>query len=91
MPNGCAPIRVIRHGHPRLLAGKSCSVSYLEPTVGSVSTVTEPETLQQPIADCADIPHSLDPHPAIVLPRVAPHWEVDEQCRAQVADLDSYI
>ncbi|MGH3520188.1 MAG: hypothetical protein ACRDQ7_22955 [Haloechinothrix sp.] len=56
-----------------------------------MSTVTEPETLQQPIADCADIPHSLDPHPAIVLPRVAPHWEVDEQCRAQVADLDSYI
>lgn len=53
--------------------------------------MTEPESLQQLIADCADIPHSLDPHPAIVLPRTAPRWEVDDATQAQVEDIDDYV
>lgn len=56
-----------------------------------MSTVTDPENMQQLISDCQDIPHSLDAHPALVLPRSAPRWEVDEKCQAQVADLDEYV
>ncbi|WP_169732957.1 hypothetical protein [Haloechinothrix halophila] len=56
-----------------------------------MSTVKEPETWQQLIADCADIPRTLNPHPAVILPRAAPQWEVDEKCEAQVADLDEYV
>lgn len=47
--------------------------------------------MQELICDCADIPHSLDPHPALLLPRAAPHWEVNEKCCAQVDDLDEYV
>ncbi len=63
----------------------------MPPTVDVVSTVKEPETWQQLIADCADIPSTLDARPAVILPRAAPHWEVDETCEAQVADLDEYV
>ncbi|GAA5114781.1 hypothetical protein [Haloechinothrix salitolerans] len=56
-----------------------------------MSTVKEPETWQQLIADCSDIPHTLEASPAVILPRAAPHWEVDETCEAQVADLDEYV
>lgn len=62
-----------------------------QPNVVCVSTVKDPETIQQLIADCADIPHSLDAHERIVLPRTAPHWEVDDACCSQVADLDEYV
>lgn len=47
--------------------------------------------MQQLIADCSDIPNSLDAHEQLVLPRRAPHWEVDDACCAQVEDLDEYI
>lgn len=63
----------------------------MPPTVDVVSTVKEPETWQQLIADCADIPATLDAGPAVVPPRPAPRWEVDETCEAQVADLDEYV
>ncbi|MGH3449262.1 MAG: hypothetical protein ACRDQW_00740 [Haloechinothrix sp.] len=53
--------------------------------------VPEPENLQQLIADCADIPPSLEAHPVVIMPRTAPRWEVDDATRAQVEDLDDYV
>lgn len=55
---------------------------------------TEPETLGELIADCADIPPALHA-PAgrearLPAPRPRP-WTVDEACHAQVADLDAYV
>lgn len=85
------PVRVIRRGPSTLLIGKTCCRVIPEHTVVAVSTVTDPENMQQLISDCQDIPHSLDAHPALVLPRSAPRWEVDEKCQAQVADLDEYV
>jgi len=61
------------------------------PTVDIVSTVKDPETWQQLIEDCADIPRPSDASPSVVPPRAAPRWEVDERCEAQVADLDEYV
>lgn len=91
MPNGDTPGRVIHRVTSTLLIGKACWRLSSELTVDVVSTVTEPENMQQLIADCHEIPHSLDPHPALVLPRTAPRWEVTEKCQAQVADLDEYV
>ncbi|GAB3502315.1 hypothetical protein FB471_1874 [Amycolatopsis cihanbeyliensis] len=60
--------------------------------MSGVSTVTEPETLGELIADCADIPADLcREQRAMPRPRTANPWRVDEACHAQVADLDAYI
>lgn len=51
----------------------------------------EPESIGELIADCADIPASLQAE-NLPLPRqIAPPWTVDERCHAQVADLDAYV
>lgn len=47
--------------------------------------------MQQLIADCAEIPHSLDAQPAVLLPRAAPHWEVDDAAQAQADEMDDYV
>jgi hypothetical protein len=47
--------------------------------------------MQQLIDDCAEIPHSLDAQPAVILPRAAPDWEVDDATQAQVDDIDDYV
>ncbi|MBP2186288.1 hypothetical protein [Amycolatopsis magusensis] len=57
-----------------------------------MSTLTEPETIGELIADCADLPaelHACASTPAT--PKAAPHWTVDERCHAQVAELDAYV
>ncbi|WP_168214129.1 hypothetical protein [Prauserella flavalba] len=54
-----------------------------------MSTATEPETLAELIADCAEIPRPEVPRHEQV-PTAAP-WTVDDACHAQVADLDEYI
>ena len=56
-----------------------------------MNAVTEPETLSELIADCADIPDALrsDRPPR---PRPASRqWQVDDACQAQVAELDAYV
>ena len=56
-----------------------------------MNAVTEPETLSELIADCAQIPATLQAE-NLPLPRVtAQPWEVDEACHAQVAGLDAYV
>jgi hypothetical protein len=60
--------------------------------VVSVSIATEPETLGELIADCAQIPRSL--HTEQPLTRTVPvarSWEVDDRCHAQVAELEHYV
>ncbi|MEV4314408.1 hypothetical protein [Actinocrispum sp. NPDC049592] len=53
---------------------------------------TEADTLDELIADCAEIPSSLRPAGQLALvPRLAPAWEVTDGCRAQVEDLDEYV
>ncbi len=48
-------------------------------------------TLRQFVADCAELPPSLWPaQPVVPAPRAAGDWSVDEQCLAQVADLEDY-
>ncbi|MGW7539381.1 hypothetical protein [Amycolatopsis sp. NPDC054798] len=61
-----------------------------------MNLATEPETLGDLIADCADLPSALQPErPAdqarLPLPRTARPWTVDDACHAQVADLDAYV
>ncbi|TWE23086.1 hypothetical protein FHX69_4345 [Prauserella muralis] len=54
-----------------------------------VSIATEPESMDQLIADCADIPR-----PEVRQPRpseAAQPWTVDDVCHAQVAELDEYV
>jgi len=56
-----------------------------------VNAATEPETLSELIADCAEIPAALQAE-NLPLPHVtAPPWKVDEACQAQVADLEAYV
>ena len=56
-----------------------------------MNAVTEPETISELIADCAQIPAGLQAE-NLPLPRVtAPPWKVDEACHAQVAELDEYV
>jgi hypothetical protein len=59
--------------------------------VGGVSIATEPETMGELIADCGEIPRSLQAeiHPSS--PAAAPPWAVDDVCHAQVAELDFFI
>lgn len=61
------------------------------PYLRGVSIATEPETMEQLIADCADIPR---PQPHRPQPSEAAHarpWTVDDVCHAQVAELDEYV
>ncbi|MFC4000799.1 hypothetical protein ACFS2C_12080 [Prauserella oleivorans] len=50
--------------------------------------VTEPETLAELIADCAEIPRP--DVPAVREGTSAESWTVSDACHAQVADLDAY-
>lgn len=60
--------------------------------VAGVHPTTEPETLGELIADCADIPPALHAQTARDARLPAPRpWHVDEACHAQVADLDAYV
>lgn len=56
-----------------------------------VSIATEPETMGELIADCADIPRSLRTEIPRARPGAARTWAVDDDCHAQVAELDLYI
>ena len=54
--------------------------------------ITEADSIDELIADCAHIPPSVrESSQHAPLPRLAPAWEVTEGCRAQVADLDEYV
>jgi hypothetical protein len=59
--------------------------------VAEVSITTEPETMGELIADCADIPPSLHTEVPRARPGAARTWAVDDDCHAQVAELDLYI
>ncbi|MGQ0842404.1 hypothetical protein [Actinokineospora sp.] len=55
-------------------------------------SATEPNSMDELIADCAAIPASLTADPTTLpLPRAAARWEVDDACLAQVVDLDEYV
>ncbi|WP_116203887.1 hypothetical protein [Amycolatopsis circi] len=61
-----------------------------------MNLATEPETLGDLIADCAHFPSALRPERSadqarLPLPRAARPWTVDDDCHAQVADLDAYV
>ncbi|WP_297544564.1 hypothetical protein [Amycolatopsis sp.] len=56
-----------------------------------MSITTEPETMGELIADCADIPPSLHTEVPRARPGAARTWAVDDDCHAQVAELDLYI
>jgi hypothetical protein len=52
--------------------------------------VTDPDDLDELIADCAAIP--TPPRPAEqVFPRTAAPWTVDDACYAQVSELEEYV
>ena len=54
--------------------------------------ITEADSIDELIADCAQIPPSVrecPQHPP--LPRLAPSWEVTEGCHAQVDGLDEFV
>ena len=52
----------------------------------------EPDSLDDLIADCAEIPNTLRAtHPALPQPRAAARWEVDDACLAQVIDLEEFV
>jgi hypothetical protein len=59
--------------------------------VTGVSFSTEPETMGELIADCDEIPRSLQAEILASRPPAAQPWAVDEACHAQVAELDFYI
>ncbi|WP_176439824.1 hypothetical protein [Haloechinothrix alba] len=56
-----------------------------------MTKVTEPETMHELIADCAELPNALTPTSAVPPPPRAPTWDVDDRCCAQIADLDEYV
>lgn len=56
--------------------------------LGRMEIVTEPETLAELIADCAEIPRP--DVPAVREGTSAESWTVSDACHAQVADLDAY-
>ncbi|WP_197043224.1 hypothetical protein [Saccharothrix sp. NRRL B-16314] len=52
----------------------------------------EPDTLDQLIEDCTDLPEELRGEGrSLPAPRAARPWQVDEANYAQVADLDAYV
>lgn len=54
--------------------------------------ITEADSIDELIADCAQIPASVretPQHPP--LPRLAPAWEVTDRNQAQVKDLDEFV
>jgi hypothetical protein len=54
--------------------------------------VNDPDSLDELIADCAEIPRTLATcHLPVPSPRAAPPWQVDEVCLAQVSDLDEFV
>jgi hypothetical protein len=54
--------------------------------------ITEADSMDELIADCAEIPPSVRASTqAALLPRLAPLWEVTDGCRAQVEGLDEYV
>jgi hypothetical protein len=54
--------------------------------------ITEADSIDELIADCAHIPPSVrESSTNPPLPRLAPAWEVTDGCRAQVEDLDEYV
>ncbi|MET0235607.1 MAG: hypothetical protein ABW224_13260 [Kibdelosporangium sp.] len=54
--------------------------------------ITEADSIDELIADCAHIPSSVrESSPHAPSPRLAPDWEVTDGCHAQVADLDEYV
>jgi hypothetical protein len=70
---------------------QDCADGVSGPTVSNVHP-SEPESLAELIADCADIPSSLrTDRPRVPAPRAAEPWQVDATCAAQVNDLDEYV
>jgi hypothetical protein len=58
----------------------------------TVRYVNDPDSLDELIADCADIPDALCTcHLPVPPPRAATPWEVDETCLAQVIGLDEFV
>ncbi|HKS44563.1 MAG TPA: hypothetical protein VJT49_05505 [Amycolatopsis sp.] len=56
-----------------------------------MTPATEPETLDELINDCADIPEELRvPAGSAPHPPAPQQWVVDEACHSQVAGLDAY-
>ncbi|NIJ13475.1 hypothetical protein FHU38_003819 [Saccharomonospora amisosensis] len=51
---------------------------------------TEPDTLAELIADCAEIPRGPEV-PAARQQRPAAPWTVDDACHARVVELDEYV
>jgi hypothetical protein len=71
--------------------GRAVAPGAGRPSVTSVSTPVEPETLAELISDCAEIPQDLRPvSEAVPRPPAPASWTVDDSCHAQVADLDDY-
>jgi hypothetical protein len=54
--------------------------------------VNDPDSLDELIADCAEIPNAVRScHIPVPPPREATPWEVDEACLAQVIGLDEFV
>jgi hypothetical protein len=54
--------------------------------------IIEADSINDLIADCAQIPPSVrESRGAVPLPSLAPAWEVTDGCRAQVEGLDEYV
>jgi hypothetical protein len=54
--------------------------------------IPEPDTLDELIADCAEIPDALCTCHLRDLPEPAARpWQVDEACLAQVRDFDAFV
>ncbi|WP_436495651.1 hypothetical protein [Actinokineospora sp. HUAS TT18] len=51
----------------------------------------DPDTMDELIADCADLPSSPLTQPSAVPGPRYPDWSVDDATAAQMADLDAYI
>lgn len=54
-------------------------------------TTPEAETIDELIADCADIPAALRTPVTAVPPPRAGDWAVTEACLEQVSELDEYV
>jgi hypothetical protein len=58
----------------------------------TVRYVNDPDSFDELIADCADIPSSLaTSRLPVPPPRTATPWEVDDACLAQVTGLDEFV